>query len=142
MKGVNKVIIVGTLGDDPTTNQHGDTTFATLSLATNDSWKDKNTGEQKEHTEWHRVSLAGSLAEVASQYLTKGSQVYVEGSLQTRKWQDKSGNDKYTTEVKGYNMQMLGGKSKPKPGEGSGQQGGPMRDEPPADDFDDLIPFS
>ena len=140
MRGVNKVIIVGTLGDDPTIrNTDGGTTFANLSVATNESWKDKQTGEQKERTEWHRISLAGRLADIAGEYLKKGSQIYVEGSLQTRKWQDKDGHDRYTTEVKGYNLQMLGGRSQPadKPAESRPQPAA----QPGPDDFDDDIPF-
>jgi single-strand DNA-binding protein len=116
-KGINKVILVGNLGRDPDVRytQSG-AAVATLALATSESWRDKNTGEQREKTEWHRVALFGKLAEVAGEYLRKGSQVYIEGQLQTRKWQDQqSGQDRYTTEivVQGYNgvMQMLGGRS-------------------------------
>lgn len=121
-RGVNKVIIVGNLGGDPEIRYmpSGDA-VANLTVATSESWKDKATGEQKEKTEWHRVAIFGKLAEIAGEYLRKGSQVYLEGQLQTRKWQDQQGNDRYSTEVvlQGFNgvMQMLGGKS-----DGGGQQ--------------------
>ena len=108
-RGVNKVILVGNLGNKPemcyTQTQ---TAVATLSIATSESWKDKESGEQREKTEWHRVVFFGKLAEIAEQYLDKGSQLYIEGKLQTRKWQDKEGNDKYTTEILGNEMNMLG----------------------------------
>jgi single-strand DNA-binding protein len=113
-KGVNKVILVGNLGQDPEVRYmpNGDA-VANLSIATSESWKDKNTGENKEKTEWHRIAIFGKLAEIAGEYLKKGSQVYIEGQLQTRKWQDQQGQDKYSTEivVQGFNgvMQMLGG---------------------------------
>lgn len=116
-RGVNKVILVGTLGKDPevkyTANSNA---IANLSVATSESWKDKNTGEKQEKTEWHRVVIFGKLAEIAGQYLTKGSQVYLEGKLQTRKWQDQNtGQDRYSTEVviDGFSgtMQMLGGRN-------------------------------
>jgi len=115
-RGVNKVILIGTLGNDPEMRYTADQrAIANLSIATNESWKDKNTGQMQEKTEWHRVVIFGKLAEVAGQYLKKGSQVYFEGKLQTRKWQDQSGQDRYTTEVvvdsfSGV-MQMLGGGS-------------------------------
>ncbi|MEO2267800.1 single-stranded DNA-binding protein [Pseudoalteromonas pernae] len=126
-RGINKVILVGNLGQDPEVrympNGNG---VANISIATSDSWKDKNTGQMQERTEWHRVVLFGKLAEVAGEYLRKGSQVYVEGKLQTRKWTDQSGQEKYTTEivVDGFDgkMQMLGGR-----GEGqSAPQGAPQ----------------
>lgn len=103
--------MVGNLGKDPETRYapNGDA-ICNISIATTDSWKDKATGEKKEMTEWHRVSFFGKLAEIAGQYLRKGSAVYVEGSLRTRKWQDKEGQDRYTTEIKADSMQMLGGK--------------------------------
>ncbi|KZN37237.1 single-stranded DNA-binding protein [Pseudoalteromonas luteoviolacea] len=114
-RGVNKVILVGNLGQDPEVrympNGNG---VANISIATTDSWKDKNTGQLQERTEWHRVVLFGKLAEVAGEYLRKGSQVYIEGRLQTRKWTDQSGQDKYTTEIvvdMGGQMQMLGGRN-------------------------------
>ncbi|MCG7552020.1 MULTISPECIES: single-stranded DNA-binding protein [Pseudoalteromonas] len=122
-RGVNKVILVGNLGQDPEVrympNGNG---VANISIATTDSWKDKNTGQLQERTEWHRVVLFGKLAEVAGEYLRKGSQVYIEGRLQTRKWTDQSGQEKYTTEIvvdMGGQMQMLGGR-----GEQQGQGGG------------------
>ena len=112
MSGVNKVIIVGNLGNDPEQKDGGGTAITNISVATSESWKDKNTGEQQERTEWHRVVFFNRLAEVAGQYLQKGSKVYVEGKLRTRKWQDKeSGQDRYTTEIVGDNLQMLDSKS-------------------------------
>ena len=99
-RGVNKVILVGNLGQNPEMRYtQTNTAVATLSIATSESWKDKDSGEQREKTEWHRVVFFGKLAEIAEQYLDKGSQLYVEGKLQTRKWQDKEGNDRYTTEI-------------------------------------------
>ena len=110
-RGVNKVILVGNLGQKPEMRYtQTNTAVATLSIATSESWKDKESGEQREKTEWHRVVFFGKLAEIAEQYLDKGSQLYVEGKLQTRKWQDKEGNDKYTTEILGNEMNMLGGR--------------------------------
>lgn len=111
MRGVNKVILVGTLGKDPETRyMPNGKAVSNLSVATSESWKDKQSGEQQERTEWHRVSMFGRLAEIAEEYLRKGSQVYLEGKLQTRKWQDKEGRDRYTTEIVADEMQMLGGK--------------------------------
>lgn len=154
-RGVNKVILVGNLGNDPevratTTGSR----VATISIATSESWMDKNTGQRQEKTEWHRVVFFNRLAEIVEQYLNKGSQVYVEGRLQTRKWQDQNGQDKYTTEVVANEMQMLGGKG----GGGDFQSTAPM--DPPAQstqqapaakqtaaaggpdiNFDDDIPF-
>lgn len=122
-KGVNKVIIVGHLGQDPEVRYlTNGGAVSNITLATSESWRDKQTGETKEKTEWHRVVLFGKLAEVAGEYLRKGSQVYIEGALQTRKWTDKAGAEKYTTEVVvnvGGTMQMLGGRSQ---GGGNGQQ--------------------
>ena len=110
-RGVNKVILVGNLGQKPEIRYtQTNTAVATLSIATSESWKDKESGEQREKTEWHRVVFFGKLAEIAEQYLDKGSQLYIEGKLQTRKWQDKDGNDKYTTEILGNEMNMLGGR--------------------------------
>jgi len=122
MAGVNKVIIVGNLGKDPEVRfMPNGSAVANITVATSDTWKDKQTGEQKEKTEWHRVVMFGKLAEIAGEYLKKGSKVYLEGSLQTRKWTNQQGQDQYTTEVvlQGFNgvMQMLDGKP-------SGQQGG------------------
>ncbi len=111
-RGVNKVILVGNLGNDPDIRYTaGGAAVAKISLATTDSWKDKESGEQQDRTEWHRVVFFGRLAEIVGEYLRKGSQVYVEGRLQTRKWQDKSGNDRYSTEIVANEMQMLGGRS-------------------------------
>ncbi|WP_050462871.1 single-stranded DNA-binding protein [Herbaspirillum autotrophicum] len=112
MASVNKVIIVGNLGRDPETRYmpNGDA-VTNVAVATTESWKDKNSGEKKELTEWHRITFYRKLAEIAGQYLKKGSQVYVEGRLQTRKWTDKDGVEKYTTEIIADTMQMLGGRS-------------------------------
>lgn len=111
MASVNKVIIVGNVGRDPETRYlpSGDA-VTNISVATSDRYKDKQTGEMKETTEWHRVAFFGKLAEIAGQYLKKGSQVYVEGSLRTRKWTDQSGQEKYSTEIRAETMQMLGSK--------------------------------
>ena len=146
-KGINKVIIVGNLGKDPEVRYSpGGMAFASFSVATSESWKDKNTGEKQEKTEWHNITISGKLAEIAGQYLTKGSQVYLEGKLQTRKWQDKQGADRYTTEIVVDSftgvMQMLGGKSEsrqeaaaPKP------QSQPAAESGFNDSFDSDIPF-
>lgn len=160
-RGVNKVILVGNLGRDPEMRyaQSG-AAIANLAIATSEQWKDKQSGEPQEKTEWHRVVAFGRLAEIMGEYLKKGQQVYIEGRLQTRKWQDQSGQDRYTTEIVANEMQMLGG------GRGGDQQGtsgaGPQRSgaapqssghsgatsgagsAAPAgdfDDFDDDIPF-
>ena len=110
-RGVNKVILVGNLGKDPETRYMPSGSAVTnLTLATCESWKDKQTGEQQERTEWHNVAMFGRLAEIAAEYLRKGSQVYIEGKLRTRKWQDKEGKDRYTTEIVADEMQMLGSK--------------------------------
>src|ERR1700692_474134 len=123
MASVNKVILIGNLGRDPETRYMPDGgAIPTLSVATPHVWKDKN-GEKQEKTEWHRVAFFGKLAEIAGEYLKKGSQVYVEGRLQTRKWQDKEGQEKYTTEIIADRMQMLGSRA----GAGGGGGGG----EPP-----------
>lgn len=132
-RGVNKVILVGNLGGDPEVRyMPNGGAVANITVATSETWRDKATGEQREKTEWHRVALFGKLAEVAGEYLRKGSQVYIEGQLQTRKWQDQSGQDRYTTEVvvQGYNgvMQMLGGRSgSPAPQEQQGGWGQPQQ---------------
>jgi len=111
-RGINKVILIGNLGADPETRaMPSGTTVANLRVATSESWRDKQTGEQQERTEWHRVALFGRLAEIAGEYLRKGSQVYIEGSLRTRKWQDKQGNERYSTEIVGNDLQMLGGRA-------------------------------
>ncbi|MGO9851408.1 MAG: single-stranded DNA-binding protein [Steroidobacteraceae bacterium] len=121
-RGVNKVILIGNLGADPETRaMPSGTTVANLRVATSESWRDKQTGEQQERTEWHRVALFGRLAEVAGEYLRKGSQVYIEGSLRTRKWQDKEGKDRYSTEIVGNDLQMLGSRGG---GAGAGAAGG------------------
>ncbi len=131
-RGVNKVILVGNLGADPDTKYTaGGTAITNISIATSESWKDKQTGENQERTEWHRVVFFNRLAEIAGEYLRKGSQVYVEGKLRTRKWQDQSGQDRYTTEIVGNEMQMLGSR------EAGGvartaQQSGGFRDNKPA----------
>src|SRR5579863_9793806 len=110
-RGINKVILIGNLGADPETRaMPSGSTVANLRIATSESWRDKQTGEQQERTEWHRVALFGRLAEIATEYLRKGSQVYIEGSLRTRKWQDKQGQDRYSTEIVGNELQMLGGR--------------------------------
>ena len=111
-RGVNKVILVGNLGQKPEMRYTAtQTAVANLSIATTESWKDKESGENRDKTEWHRVVFFGSLAEIAEKYLDKGSSVYVEGKIQTRKWQDKDGNDRYTTEVLGNQLTMLGTRS-------------------------------
>jgi single-strand DNA-binding protein len=127
MASVNKVILIGNLGRDPETRYSADNAAITnVSIATTDKWKDKATGEMKEATEWHRVVFFGRLAEIAGEYLRKGRPVYVEGRLRTRKWTDKDGNEKYTTEIVADQMQMLGSR------EGAGGGGGA-----PGGDFDD-----
>lgn len=134
MRGVNKVIILGNLGNDPEIRYAANgNAIATLSVATSEQWKDKQTGEKKEKSEWHRVVIFGKLAEIAGEYLRKGSQVYLEGKLQTRKWQNQQGQDQYTTEIvvdiNGV-MQLLGGNpnqaqgGQQAPQRGLGQQGG------------------
>jgi len=125
-RGVNKVILVGNLGADPETRaMPSGSTVANLRIATSESWRDKTSGEQQERTEWHRVALFGRLAEIASEYLRKGSQVYIEGSLRTRKWQDKQGNERFSTEIVGNELQMLGGRSGGAGGGGGGGGSGP-----------------
>lgn len=110
-RGVNKVILVGNLGQDPDVKYTpGGQAVCNISVATTASWNDKNSGEKVEKTEWHRVVFFSRLAEIAGEYLRKGSQVYIEGRLQTRKWQDQSGNDRYSTEIVANDMQMLGGR--------------------------------
>ena len=107
-RGVNKVILIGNLGNDPDVRYTGGGSAVTrISVATSESWRDKESGEQQERTEWHRVVSFGRLAEIMSEYLKKGSKVYIEGSLRTNKWQDKEGNDRYTTEIIANEMQML-----------------------------------
>jgi single-strand DNA-binding protein len=145
-RGINKVILVGNLGADPETRYSPSGSAVTkIRLATTESWRDKQSGEQKEHTEWHRVVMFGRLAEIAAEYLRKGSQVYVEGSLQTDKWQDQQGNDRYTTEIRARDMQMLGGRagadapaSRPAPRQDSRSAQAPAASD---EDFNDDIPF-
>jgi single-strand DNA-binding protein len=117
-RGINKVILIGNLGQDPETRSTpGGTTVTNLRIATSESWRDKASGEMKEQTEWHTVVLWNKLGEIAGEYLRKGSQVYIEGRLRTRKWQDKSGNDRYSTEIVANEMQMMGGRSGGAPNE-------------------------
>jgi single-strand DNA-binding protein len=124
-RGINKVILIGNLGADPETRaMPSGTTVANLRVATSESWRDKQSGEQQERTEWHRVAFFGRLAEVAGEYLRKGSQVYIEGSLRTRKWQDKQGNERYSTEIIGNDLQMLGGRGGAGGAAGGGAAGG------------------
>ena len=114
MRGINKVIIVGHLGNDPEVRQFSNGGSVTnISVATSEQWTDKQSGEKREATEWHRISLFNRLGEIAAQYLRKGSKVYIEGSLRTRKWQDQNGQDRYITEIRADSMQMLGGGSQP-----------------------------
>lgn len=111
-RGINKVILVGNLGKDPEMRYTADSkAVANLTIATSEQWKDRNTGQNQEKTEWHRVVAFGRLAEIMGEYLKKGSQVYIEGKIQTRKWQDQQGQDRYTTEVVANDMQMLGGRA-------------------------------
>lgn len=151
-RGINKVILIGNLGRDPEVRYTPNgVAVATLALATSDSWKDKQSGETVERTEWHRVVMFARLGEIAGEYLRKGSKVYIEGRLQTRKWQDKnSGQDRYTTEIVGENMQMLDGKgANAAPGVMDSAQHAGSREEsatapaagPATDSFDDDIPF-
>jgi single-strand DNA-binding protein len=152
-RGVNKVILIGNLGQDPESRTTpGGTTVTNNRVATTDSWTDRQSGEKKENTEWHTVVMWNRLGEIAAEYLRKGSQVYIEGRLQTRKWQDKSGNDRYTTEIVASEMQMLGGRGG---GGGAAQETRDSREggarspaAAPASgaggggaDFDDDIPF-
>lgn len=123
-RGVNKVILIGNLGADPETRaMPSGSTVANLRIATTENWKDRTSGENQERTEWHRVALFGKLAEIAGEYLRKGSQVYIEGSLRTRKWQDKQGNERYSTEIVGNEMQMLGGRGGGAAGGAGGGEG-------------------
>ena len=144
MAGVNRVIIIGHLGNDPEirTMPNGEQ-VANITVATSESWTDKNTGERKESVEWHHIVLYRRLAEIAAQYLHKGSQVYVEGRLKTRKWQDNNGQDRYTTEIQGDNLQMLGGRQdKPKQAKSSKEKPEPLSAmAEQGDSFDDGIPF-
>jgi single-strand DNA-binding protein len=151
MASVNKVIIVGNLGKDPEVRYtpNGDS-VTNVTIATTDTWKDKGTGEKKEATEWHRVVFFGKLAEIAGQYLKKGRQVYVEGALRTRKWTDKEGHERYTTEIVANEMKMLGSRegmsdAPPRESGGGGAGNRPAAAPQPAgnsfNDFEDDIPF-
>ncbi len=129
-RGINKVILVGNLGADPETRYTaGGAAVTNIRLATSENWRDKQTGENQERTEWHRIVFFNRLAEIAGEYLRKGSQVYIEGKLQTRKWQDQNGQDRYTTEIVANEMQMLGGRGDEPPAR-SGQGG--FRDNAPS----------
>jgi single-strand DNA-binding protein len=153
-RGINKVILIGNLGADPETrSMPSGMSVTNIRIATSESWKDKQSGETKERTEWHSVAMFGRLGEIAAQYLRKGSQVYIEGSLRTRKWQDKEGKDRYTTEIIANEMQMMGGRggSGGGSGGGAGMGGGESRERSPMPeaapaatgpgDFDDDVPF-
>ena len=143
MASVNKVIIVGNLGKDPEVRYmaNGDAA-CNFSVATTESWKDKTSGEKKEETEWHRVSVFGKLAEICGQYLKKGSQVYVEGSLKTRKWTDKEGQEKYTTEVRCSHMTILGSRPSGESDSKPEYDPKPSGKKPSFDDLGDDIPFN
>ena len=142
-RGINKVIVVGNLGADPDSRSMPNGNAVTnISVATSESWNDKETGEKQEKTEWHRVVFFGRLAEIASDYLKKGSQVYVEGKLQTRKWEDKEGNERWTTEIVANQMQMLGERMS----QGTSNQGNVTKQNTSSnefvdEEFDDDIPF-
>jgi single-strand DNA-binding protein len=153
-RGINKVILVGNLGADPETRyMPSGKAVSNIRIATSETWRDKQTGDQQERTEWHSVVLYDKLGEIAAEYLRKGSQVYIEGSLRTRKWQDKDGKDRYTTEIVARDMQMLGGRGGAAGGGGGGMGGGESRGRPAASEdrspppmgdtggFDDDIPF-
>ncbi|MBW6475745.1 MAG: single-stranded DNA-binding protein [Chromatiales bacterium] len=159
-RGINKVILVGNLGQDPEVRYSASgAAVATLNIATSEQWTDKQSGQKQERTEWHRVVMFNRLGEIAGEYLKKGSQVYIEGKLQTRKWQDQNGQDRYTTEIVANEMQMLGGRGGSADfggaqggGQGSNQGGArpqankpPQQQAPVANDnfggFDDDIPF-
>ena len=152
-RGVNKVIIVGNCGQDPETRfMPSGGAVTNLSIATSESWKDKSSGEQQERTEWHRVVFFNRLAEIAGEYVKKGSKLYVEGSLRTRKWQGQDGQDRYTTEIVASEMQMLDSRGAQSGGYDAPQQGGyqapaaqapqqPQQAPQSMDSFDDYIPF-
>lgn len=150
-RGINKVILIGNLGADPETRYSANGAAITnIRIATTEAWRDKQSGEMQERTEWHRVVFFSRLAEIAGEYLRKGSQVYIEGRLQTRKWQDQSGQDRYTTEVVANEMQMLGGRGGEGGGSGADESGfrdsakpaKPAKQQQAEEDFqDDDIPF-
>ena len=146
MRGVNKVILLGTLGRDPEMKYTADgKAIANLSVATSESWTDKASGEKTEKTEWHKVVLFGKVAEIAGSYLKKGSQCYLEGKLQTRKWQDKEGSDRYSTEIVADELQLLGGKGAAAEPSGEAQPAKTAAPKPAAQpeprSFDDDVPF-
>jgi len=154
-RGINKVILVGTCGKDPETRyMPSGGAVTSISVATNESWKDKTTGEKQERTEWHNITFFNRLGEIAGEYLKKGAQVYIEGSLRTEKWTDKQGNDRYTTKIIANEMQMLGSRGQQDSSGSSGgqqhsqqqnyqhpQQHEPAPNAPVDDDFNDDIPF-
>lgn len=139
-RGVNKAIIVGNVGQDPEVRYTpSGSAIAEISVATSEQWKDKTSGEKQERTEWHRITFFGRLAEVVGEYVRKGTQLYVEGSIRTEKWQDKQGNDRYTTKIIGSEMQMLGGR---RSNDGASNQSGRTTGYQPDDEeLDDDIPF-
>ena len=140
MAGINKVIIVGHLGNDPEMRSMPNCeAVANISVATSEAWTDKNTGERREVTEWHRIVFYRKLAEICGQYLKKGAQVYIEGRLRTRKWQDQNGQDRYTTEIQGDVMQMLG--TRPQSADGANNSQPMPQQDASANAFDDSIPF-
>jgi single-strand DNA-binding protein len=142
MAGINKVILIGRLGQDPEVRYTPDgTAVANFTMATSQEWKDKNTGEKKEATEWHRIVAWRKLGELCGEYLSKGRQVYVEGRLQTRDWQDKDGNKRYTTEVVANEVQFLGPKESARPRDAYGGPPPPDAEPPYSDSQDDDIPF-
>lgn len=140
MAGINKVIIVGHLGNDPEMRSmpNGEA-VANISVATSEAWTDKNTGERREVTEWHRIVFYRKLAEICGQYLKKGAQVYIEGRLRTHKWQDQNGQDRYTTEIQGDVIQMLG--TRPQSADGANNSQPMPQQDASANAFDDSIPF-
>ncbi len=148
-RGINKVILVGNLGKDPEVRYSPNGgAVANITIATSESWKDKNTGEKQERTEWHQIVFFGRLAEIAGEYLKKGAQIYVEGRLQTRKWQDKEGQDRYTTEIVANEMQMLGSRGARDGDKSTGtnaddyqKASGGSSAKGKSGDFDDDIPF-
>jgi single-strand DNA-binding protein len=146
MASVNKAIILGNIGKDPEVKYTASgEAICNITVATSESWKDKATGEKKDLTEWHRISFFGKLAEICGQYLKKGSQVYIEGSIRTRKWTDKEGQERYTTEIRGDEMKMLGGKpegtSRTQDSGGRSEQQQKSKPKPSFDDLGDDIPF-
>lgn len=151
-RGINKVFLIGNLGQDPESRMAGESAVVNFTVATTDSWKDKQTGEKQEKTEWHRVIAFRNLAEICQQYLRKGSKVYIEGRLQTRKWQDNSGSDRYTTEIIANGMQMLDRRESAPENRSEGISAhtnkpatNPQKPPPPQNqpqgDFDDDLPF-